>query len=293
MNGKKQKMTTDIIIYGEAAYDRRAMRRKAFKVTKYTFLFLGALFSLFPLLWMLVSATNKSVDVITGRLLPGTYFGENLRVLLANTNLPRALWNSLRNATVATLASLIVCSLAGYGFEIYHDRKKDVLMSILLLSMMVPFAAIMIPLFIMFGRLNLLNTTTAFILPTVSTAFLIFLFRQSTRSFPMEIVEAARIEGLGELGIFLRMYVPIMKSTFAAAAVITFMNAWNSYLWPLIIMQAEESKTMPLLISSLIAGYTIDYGVLMLAVTLSILPTIVIFLLLQKYFAEGILSSIR
>ena len=293
MNAKKQKMATDIIIYGEAAYERRAMCRKAFKVTKYTFLFLGAFFSLFPLLWMLVSATNKSVDVITGRLLPGTYLGENLQVLLANTNLPQALWNSLRNATVATLASLIVCSLAGYGFEIYHDRKKDLLMSILLLSMMVPFAAIMIPLFIMFGRLNLLNTTTAFILPTVSTAFLIFLFRQSTRSFPTEIIEAARIEGLGELGIFLRMYVPIMKSTFAAAAVITFMNAWNSYLWPLIIMQAEESKTMPLLVSNLIAGYTIDYGVLMLAVTFSILPTLVIFLIIQKYFDEGIISSIR
>jgi lactose/L-arabinose transport system permease protein len=292
MNVKKEKMATKIIIYDETAYDW-SRRRKVLKVTKYTFLLLAALLSLFPLLWMLVSATNKSVDVITGRLLPGTYFGENLRVLLANTNLPRVLWNSLRNASVATLASLIVCSLAGYGFEIYHDRKKDLLMGILLLSMMVPFAAIMIPLFIMFGRLNLLNTTTAFILPTVSTAFLIFLFRQSTRSFPMEIVEAARIEGMGELGIFLRMYVPIMKSTFAAAAVITFMNAWNSYLWPLIIMQAEESKTMPLLISSLIAGYTIDYGVLMLAVTFSILPTLVIFLLLQKYFAEGILSSIR
>lgn len=292
MNVKKEKMATKIIIYDETAYDW-SRRRKVLKVVKYTFLLLAALLSLFPLLWMLVSATNKSVDVITGRLLPGTYFGENLRVLLANTNLPRVLWNSLRNASVATLASLIVCSLAGYGFEIYHDRKKDLLMGILLLSMMVPFAAIMIPLFIMFGRLNLLNTTTAFILPTVSTAFLIFLFRQSTRSFPMEIVEAARIEGMGELGIFLRMYVPIMKSTFAAAAVITFMNAWNSYLWPLIIMQAEESKTMPLLISSLIAGYTIDYGVLMLAVTFSILPTLVIFLLLQKYFAEGILSSIR
>jgi len=292
MNVKKEKMATKMMIYDETAYDW-SRRRKVLKVTKYTFLLLAALLSLFPLLWMLVSATNKSVDVITGRLLPGTYFGENLRVLLANTNLPRVLWNSLRNASVATLASLIVCSLAGYGFEIYHDRKKDLLMGILLLSMMVPFAAIMIPLFIMFGRLNLLNTTTAFILPTVSTAFLIFLFRQSIRSFPMEIVEAARIEGMGELGIFLRMYVPIMKSTFAAAAVITFMNAWNSYLWPLIIMQAEESKTMPLLISSLIAGYTIDYGVLMLAVTFSILPTLVIFLLLQKYFAEGILSSIR
>lgn len=293
MNGKKQKMATDIIFYNEAAYDRGAMGRKAIKATKYTFLFLGAIFSLFPFLWMLVSATNKSVDVITGRLLPGTYLGENLQVLLANTNLPQALWNSLRNASVTTVVSLIVCSLAGYGFEVYHDRKKDVLMGILLLSMMVPFAAIMIPLFIMFGRLNLLNTTTAFILPSISTAFLIFLFRQSTRSFPTEIIEAARIEGLGELGIFLRMYVPIMKSTFAAAAVITFMNAWNSYLWPLIIMQTEESKTMPLLISSLIAGYTIDYGVLMLAVTLSILPTMVIFLILQKYFTEGILSSIR
>ena len=213
MNVKKEKMATKIIIYDETAYDWESRRRKVLKVVKYTFLLLAALLSLFPLLWMLVSATNKSVDVITGRLLPGTYFGENLRVLLANTNLPRVLWNSLRNASVATLASLIVCSLAGYGFEIYHDRKKDLLMGILLLSMMVPFAAIMIPLFIMFGRLNLLNTTTAFILPTVSTAFLIFLFRQSTRSFPMEIVEAARIEGMGELGIFLRMYVPIMKST--------------------------------------------------------------------------------
>lgn len=293
MNGKKQKMTTNIIFYNEAAYDRGTMGRKALKATKYAFLFLGAIFSLFPLLWMLVSATNKSVDVITGRLLPGTHLGENLQVLLANTNLPQALWNSLRNASVTTMVSLIVCSLAGYGFEVYHDRKKDVLMGILLLSMMVPFAAIMIPLFIMFGRLNLLNTTTAFILPSISTAFLIFLFRQSTRSFPTEIIEAARIEGLGELGIFLRLYVPIMKSTFAAAAVITFMNAWNSYLWPLIIMQTEESKTMPLLISSLIAGYTIDYGVLMLAVTLSILPTMVIFLILQKYFTEGILSSIR
>ncbi len=276
-----------------AIEDKRMTKRKVLKGAKYTFLCLAAFLSLFPLLWMLVSATNKSVDVITGRLIPGFYLGENLKTLLAKANLPRVLWNSLRNASVATIASLIVCSLAGYGFEVYHDRKKDFLMGILLLSMMVPFAAIMIPLFMMFGRLNLLNTTAAFVLPTTSTAFLIFLFRQSTRSFPKEIIEAARIEGMKEFGIFFRMYIPIMKSTFATAAVITFMNAWNSYLWPLIIMQKEDSKTMPLLISNLIAGYTIDYGVLMLAVTLSILPTVLIFLILQKNFADGIISSIR
>ena len=98
---------------------------------------------------------------------------------------------------------------------------------------------------------------------------------------------------MGELGIFFRMYIPIMRSTYATAAIITFMGAWNSYLWPLIIMQKAESRTMPLLVSSLIAGYVTDYGALMLAVTISVLPTIVIFVTLQKNFAEGIISSMK
>lgn len=260
---------------------------------KYLTLSIASLLSVFPLFWMLVSATNRSVDVLGGRLLPGTYLMENLRTLAFNTNITRALWNSFRNATVTTVLALVVCSMAGYGFEVFHDRIKDRLMGVLLLSMLVPFAAIMIPLFMMFGKAGLLDTTTAFVLPSVSTAFLIFFFRQSTRSFPMEIIESARIEGMGELGIFVRIYVPIMRSTYAAAAVITFMNAWNNYLWPLIIMQKSESQTMPLLIASLISGYVIDYGALMLAVSISILPTLIIFLLLQRNFAEGILSSMR
>ncbi|NMB24437.1 MAG: carbohydrate ABC transporter permease [Firmicutes bacterium] len=260
---------------------------------KYLFLCSAAFVSLFPLLWMLISATNNSVDVLSGRLLPGAYLVENIRSLSINADVPQALWNSFRNASVATIASLAVCSVAGYGFEIYHDRGKDFLMGVLLLSMMIPFAAIMIPLFMMVGKLNLLSTTTAFVLPTVSTAFLIFLFRQSARYFPQEVIEASRIEGMGELGIFLRMYIPIMRSTYATAAIITFMGAWNSYLWPLIIMQTPGSKTMPLLISGLIAGYVTDYGMLMLAVSISVLPTILIFLVLQRHFAEGIISSMK
>ncbi|HEY8344892.1 MAG TPA: carbohydrate ABC transporter permease [Bacillota bacterium] len=268
-------------------------KKKLISLVKYAVLSVAAFLSVFPLLWMLISATNKSVDVIAGRLLPGTHLVENFTTLVERTDIFRALWNSFRNAAVATIASLFVCSIAGYGFEIYHDRGKDFLMSILLLSVMVPFAAIMIPLFMMFGKANLLNTTAGFVLPTISTAFLIFLFRQNTRSFPSEVLESARLDGLGELGIFFRMYVPIMRSTYAAAAVITFMNAWNSYLWPVIIMQKTESKTMPLLISDLIAGYVTDYGMVMLAVTISILPTILLFLLLQKNFAEGITASIK
>lgn len=260
---------------------------------KYAFLFLASFLSLFPLVWMLISATNHTVDVLGGRLLPGRYLGVNFRKLLETTRLGTALWNSFRNALVATIASLAVCSIAGYGFEIYHDRAKDRVMGVLLLSMMIPFATIMIPLFMMMGKANLLNTTAGFVLPSISTAFMIFLFRQSTRYFPREIIEAARLDGLNEIGIFLRMYVPIMRSTYAAGAIITFMNAWNSYLWPLIIMQKPESITMPLLISNLIAGYVTDYGMLMLAVSISVLPTIIIFLALQKNFAEGILTSVR
>ncbi|WP_129724203.1 carbohydrate ABC transporter permease [Xylanivirga thermophila] len=269
------------------------IKKRITNIIKYLFLAIVALLSLFPLLWMMVSSTNKSVDVITGELLPGTYLAQNFKILLSNTNLTRAFFNSFKNAILATIASLIVCSIAGYGFETYHNKGKDRLMNILLLSMMVPFAAIMIPLFMMFGKANLLDTTLGFILPTISTAFLIFLFRQSTRSFPHDIIEASRIEGLGEFKIFFKMYIPIMRSTYAAAAVVTFMSAWNNYLWPLVILQKPESKTMPLLIADLTAGYVIDYGVLMLAVTISTLPTIIIFLLLQKNFAEGITGSIK
>lgn len=259
----------------------------------YVFLILVSFISVFPLLWMFISATNTSIDVIRGKMTFGSALMDNFKQLLQTTQIGQALINSFRNAVCLTLVSLVVCSLAGYAFEIYHDKWKDGVMKLLLLSMMVPFAATMIPLFTWFGKMNLINTTAGFMLPTVSTAFLIFLFRQSSRNFPYEIVEAARIEGMSEIRIFTRIFVPIMKPTYAAAITVTFMNAWNSYLWPLIILQDKKSQTMPILISNLISGYTINYGVLMLAVTISTLPTILIFFVLQKNFAEGITGAVK
>lgn len=166
-------------------------------------------------------------------------------------------------------------------------------MSIILLAMMVPFAATMIPLFQMFSSAKLLNTTMGFVLPTISTPFLIMLFRQSARSFPHDIMEAARIDGLGELSIFFKMFMPTMRSTYAAAMTITFMNAWNSYLWPKVIMSDATSITMPMLVSNLKEGYFTDYGMLMLAVFLCSIPTIIIFFVLQKNFAEGITGAVK
>lgn len=260
---------------------------------KYAVLTVASLISVFPLYWMAVSATNKSTDILAGRMLPGKFIVENYHNLVSTYNIGRAMMNSVKYSLLMTLVSLIICSLAGYGFEIYHDRIKDKVMSILLLALMVPFVAILIPLFQLMSKLSLLNTSLGFMLPTISTPFLIMLFRQNTKAFPYEIVEAARIDGFSEIGIFLKFFVPTMKSTFAAGIIITFMNAWNSYLWPKVIMQTDESITMPILVASLKDGYFTDYGVLMLAVFICTIPTVLFFFILQKQFAEGIAGSVK
>ena len=217
----------------------------------------------------------------------------NFKSLLDNQDLARAMWNSFRNAVILTLLALLVCSIAGYGFEIYHDKGKDVVMTLLLTAMMIPFAAIMIPLFKMFSTLKMVNSMAAFMLPTISTPFLIMLFRQSARSFPHDIIEAARLDGLSETGIFFRMFFPTMRSTYAAAMTITFMNAWNNYLWPKVILQTDSSITMPMLVANLLGGYTVDYGMLMLGVLICTLPTAIVFFCLQKSFAEGITGAVK
>ena len=259
----------------------------------YIFLTICSLFSVFPLYYMACAATNKSVDVSRGKLIPGTYLVENFKTLIANQDLSRALWNSFRNATVLTLICLLVCSLAGYGFEIYHDKGKDIVFAILLTAMMVPFAAIMIPLFRMFSKLKMVNTMAAFMLPSISTPFMIMMFRQASRSFPHDIIEAARLDGLSEIGIFFRMFIPTMKSTYAAALIITFMNAWNNYMWPKVILQNNSSITMPMLVANLLSGYVVDYGMLMLGVLICTIPTVVIFFFFQKSLAEGITGAVK
>ena len=259
----------------------------------YIFLIIVSLLSIFPFYWMLSASTNTSLEVIRGKLIPGSYLIENLSNLFNNYDLRSAMSNSFFYAIAQTLLSVFICSLAGYGFEIYHDKAKDKLMTIVLSAMMVPFVAIMIPLFQMFSKARLLNSVIGFILPSLATPLLIMLFRQSARAFPKDIIEAARLEGLSEFEIFIKMFIPTMRSTYAAALTITFMNAWNNYLWPKVIMTNGKSITMPMLVANLKEGYVTDYGLLMTAVLLCTLPTAIIFFLLQKSFAEGITGAVK
>lgn len=267
--------------------------RKLKKAGVYIFLTIVSLISIFPLYWMIAAATNNSTDILAGKLMIGANFANNLTKLLAQQDVGRSFWNSLFYSTVLSILSLVVCSIAGYGFEIYHDKAKDLVMSILLLAMMVPFSATLIPLFKMFAGMKLQSTWIAYVLPTISTPFLIMLFRQSARTFPTDIIEAARIDGLSEIKIFFTVFVPTMKSTYAAAMTVTFMNAWNNYLWPKVIMISGDSQTMPMLVANLSTGYSIDYGVLMLGVLICSLPTGILFLILQKSFANGIVGAVK
>ena len=269
-------------------------------IPSYIFLSLFSLFSVFPLYWMATAATNSRVDVARGKIWFGTQAATNFKNLVATaaaqgggSSLKSFMGNSFLYATVQTILCIFICSLAGYGFELYHDEWKDRLFAVLLMAMMIPGVATMIPLFTMMSRLHFLNKVWGFVLPTVSTPFMIMMFRQNSRNFPVDIMEAARIDGLSEFSIFFHMYVPVMKATYAAAAVITFMNAWNAYLWPRVVLTDNKAQTMPILIANMSNGYTVDYGMLMMGVLFCSVPTMVIFFILQKQFAEGITGSVK
>ncbi|HIW32392.1 MAG TPA: carbohydrate ABC transporter permease [Candidatus Paenibacillus intestinavium] len=262
-------------------------------IGKHTFLIIASFISLFPFAWMIIGMTNTSSDIVKGKFSFGSEFMNNVTKLFDQADIASAFTNSLVIALVSTALTLVLCSMAGYGFEVYRSKGTDRLFGLLMLSMMMPFAAIMIPLFKLFSSWGLLDSATAVILPGMTTAFMIFFFLQNTKSFPRELLQAGRVDGLNELKLFTHIYVPTMKPTYAAAAIITFMANWNNFLWPLIALQSTEKKTLPLVVSSLASSYNPDYGIIMVAIIITTIPTIIIFFLLQKQFVQGMLGSVK
>lgn len=269
------------------------MSSKVINAVKYIFLTVASIISVFPLIWMILAATNKSIDIIAGKLTVGANLFENYNNLIGQQPLWGSFWNSCKYSVLVTVFALVVSSMAGYAFEIYKDKGKGIIYGIVLMTMMVPFVALMIPLFQMYSSVGLLNKAMGFVLPSLATPFLIMMFRTGAKAFPIDIIEASRLDGLNEFQIFFRMFMPTMKSTYAAAAVVTFMNAWNNYLWAKVIMSDSSTQTMPMLISNLISGYVTDYGMLMLAVLITTIPTAIVFFALQKNFVEGITGAVK
>lgn len=266
---------------------------KVKNIGTYIFLTVISFVSLFPFAWMIIGTTNTSKDITLGKMTFGNQLIQNFTKLIGAGDLLVCLKNSIILSVIMTIGSMLICSMAGYGFTIFQSKIKDICFSMILLSMMIPTASIVIPMFKMFSKWGILNTKFGVILPALSTAFLIFFFRQNTKNFPYETIQSARIDGLGEIGIFFRIYMPMMKSTYAAAAIITFMSSWNNYMWPLISLQTKEQRTLPLLISSLGTAYTPDYGMIMVGIIITTIPSALVFFLMQKSFVDSMMGSVK
>jgi lactose/L-arabinose transport system permease protein len=263
------------------------------RVVSLLVLLLAVVVSVFPFLWMLVGMTLNPNDVLRGILTPGKEFVSNWEKATRNYNLLLFFWNSIKIALLTVFFGLIVNSIAAYGFEKYPSKARDRVFGILLLTLIIPQIAIVIPMFRMFAFFKLLDTHAAIILPSIMSVFIIFFMRQNFKMFPTEIMEAARVDGAGEFYTFLRIVSPSMQATYASGAIYLFIGQWNSYLWPLITILTDAGKTLPIAMASMMNAYTIEYGALMVIVCISVLPVLVLFLSMQKQFVAGLLGSVK
>ncbi|MGO9410873.1 MAG: carbohydrate ABC transporter permease [Spirochaetia bacterium] len=252
-----------------------------------------AVVSLFPFYWMLNGTTLNPNDVLRGILVPGGDFASNWKQATTAYNLPLFFTNSLLIALITVIFGVGINAMAAFGFEKYRSRARDRVFGILLLTLILPQIAIVVPMFKLFSFFHLLNTRTAIVLPSIMSVFIIFFLRQNFKLFPTEIMEAARVDGASELSILVRIVTPSMRASFASAAIYMFIAQWNSYLWPLITILKDTMKTLPIAMSSIMNAYTIQYGALMVVVCVSTLPVLILFLTMQKQFVAGLLGSVK
>ncbi len=221
-------------------------------------------------------------------------FTSNYRNLWKTVPYNRYFVNSVFIATASTLLTLFFCSLGGYAFAKYQFRGQKILFGILLASMMVPFQVLLVPLFGLMYDIGWLNSYKAIIIPFSVGAFGVFLMRQFIVTIPSELLDAARIDGCSEFGIYYRVVLPIIKPALGALTIYSFLGSWNGYLWPLIILRDEAKYTLPIGLANLVGTYRQDYGMLMAGTLLSLMPIVILFLAMQREFVQGItLGSVK
>jgi multiple sugar transport system permease protein len=258
-------------------------------ILAYTLLVVWAALSLMPLYWMFSVSFTRVVTLLRmpPDLFPSPVTLENYRRLLTNSMLPRWLLNSAFVTTVSTLISLFVSSYYGYIFAKKEFPGNRLLFWTVLSTLMVPFQILAIPIFLMFRDLGLLNTYWALIIPGLFSPFGVFLMRQSIKTLPSSLLEAARIDGCTDFGIYWRIILPLSKPGLAVLGIFTFVTVWNDFFWPLIVLNRPNMFTASVGLPTLQGQWT-DFGLLMAGSALSALPMIITFLLFQRYFLQGI-----
>jgi len=254
-------------------------------------LFALALVSLAPLLWMLSVSFMPTGEAarFPPPLLPSELSVENYRALFGRTGMGRNFLNSLLVAGAITIGSLLVNTLAGYAFAKLRFRGRDRLFQLLLAALVVPAQVAMLPLFLLMKQLGLVNSYAGVVLPALASVFGIFLVRQYARSIPDELLEAARIDGAGEWRIFFSIVLPMLKPVLVTLAIFSFMAAWNDFMWPLIVLTDQEHYTLPVALATLSREHIMDVELMMAGAVVTVLPVLLLFLLLQRYYIQGLL----
>ncbi|MED7953948.1 carbohydrate ABC transporter permease [Kitasatospora sp. NPDC058201] len=250
--------------------------------------------SVAPFYWLVISATHSDADIFSWppKLLPGSHLGENLSHLNAKIGLGRVLLNSLLVAGVQTLGALVVALLAGYAFAKFRFPGRTVLFVVLLSTLVVPDQVLLVPLFKMMMSFGLMDSYQALILPGLCVPFAIFLMRQALAGMPDELLDAARVDGAGELRVLFGVVVPVMRPVLAALGIFLFLGSWNSFVWPLIALRSSDMHTLPVALATLHGMKSnTDYGLILAGTALSTLPMMVLFLALQRQFISGLLAG--
>jgi len=201
---------------------------------------------------------------------------------------PRWFFNTLFTTVAITAGSLFLNTLSGYIFAKKEFFGKNFVFALLLATLMVPRAVTLIPSFLIVNRLGLFNTYWALILPELSTAFGIFMMRQFISSLPSELIEVAKIDGAGELRTFWSIIIPLSTPAMAALGIFTVINSWNAFLWPLIVLRANTMRTLVVGLATVQSEFNIDYGLVMAGSVLTVLPMLILYILFQPYFVEGL-----
>jgi len=263
------------------------------KIFLYTFLIITSLVTLVPFIWMLAASFMPDGDasVFPPTFIPDPFTLTQYQVLFERLNVARNFFNSLFLSITVTFISLFFNSMAGYAFAKYKFKGKNQLFNILLSSMIIPSQVTMLPLFLMLKSIGLINTYMAIIIPGLANIFGIFLIRQYVMSIPDSLLEAAKMDGATDFQIYRRVIIPLATPILVTLAIFTFLGTWNDFLWPLIALTDNSMYTLPVSLANLMGEHTKDPELMMAGSVITIIPVIIVFLVLQKYYVRGIMMG--
>ena len=257
----------------------------------YAVLGAGLVVVLVPFAWMLTSSFKPEAEVraVPPTWWPETVTAENYDTLFTQLDFPTYFLNSVLVASAVTIGNMVFCSMLGYALAKLEFPGKRLVFGLVLATLMVPGVVTFVPLFVLTTNLGLSNTLTGMVLPFLAGPFGVFLMRQYILSLPDELIQAARVDGAGELRIFFSVIMPLCGPAIATLGILTFLTSWNNFLWPLVVAQTEDKYTLPVALALYAVGQNATkYGLLLAGSVVVVVPVLIVFLVLQRHIMQGI-----